>query len=104
VLVNASPPLNEVSGVTACCSAILGWLPCSLAEAEQAPEKVLAPSADGSWRRPLAYVSRPSSMSSRAFLSFLASTRSISYVFCTVSDPPSRTHVLLALRRLLSVS
>jgi hypothetical protein len=43
-------------------------------------------------------------MSSRAFPSFLASACSISYVSCTVGDPPSRTHVLLALRCLLSVS
>ena len=36
-------PLNEVSGVTACCSAILDWLSRSPAEAEQASDCIRFP-------------------------------------------------------------
>ncbi len=43
-------PLNEVSGVTAFCSAILDWLSCSPAEAEQAPDCIRCPTR---WESPV---------------------------------------------------
>lgn len=44
-------PLNEVSGVTACCSTTLDWLSRSPAEAEQAPDCIGFPK---SWESPVA--------------------------------------------------
>ncbi|KAK3391219.1 hypothetical protein B0H63DRAFT_133569 [Podospora didyma] len=55
-------PLNEVSGVTACCSAIIDWLSCSPAEAEQAADCIRFRTP---WESPVASESGGTSESKR---------------------------------------